>query len=54
MGSAHRDKRHHVGGVEEARELWGDGAAEAAKLHIIADCGKVPTEKEAKLWSMFS
>lgn len=54
MGPKHRDVRHHQGGVEEVRKKWGDLAAEAAKLHIIADIGYVPTEQQAKIWSMFS
>lgn len=55
MGPKHRDKRHHEGGVEEIRKMWGDKAAEAAILHIKADCrGQVPTEQQAKLWSLFS
>ncbi len=33
----HRKLRHHLAGIEEARKLWGDQAAEAARHHIIAD-----------------
>ncbi len=33
----HRDVRHCAVGVEEVRKLWGDKAAEAAKLHILTD-----------------
>ncbi|HZM05951.1 MAG TPA: hypothetical protein VFC44_23360 [Candidatus Saccharimonadales bacterium] len=36
-GMRHRKLRHHRAGVEEVRKLWGDQAAEAARLHIIAD-----------------
>ena len=44
----HRDVRHHDAGVEEARKLFGDRGAEAAKLHIEADYGgRVPTVREA-------
>ena len=41
-GADHRDIRHNVKGVEKVREMWGDRAAEAARIHIIADEGKVP------------
>ena len=37
FGMRHRKKRHHLKGIEEVRALWGDEAAEAARLHIIAD-----------------
>lgn len=40
---AHRQVRHHTKGVEEVRKMWGDEAAKAAELHIIADEGYVPT-----------
>jgi hypothetical protein len=33
----HRKLRHHLAGIEQARKLWGDQAAEAARLYIIAD-----------------
>ena len=33
----HRKLRHHIAGIEQVRKLWGDKAAEAARLHIIAD-----------------
>lgn len=55
QGSKHRDVRHHENGVEEIREKWGEKAAEAAILHIQADCkGIVPTMGQIKLWSLFS
>lgn len=34
---AHRAIRHHVAGVEEVRHKWGDEAAKAATIHILAD-----------------
>lgn len=37
FGGAHRAYRHHTEGVEACRKAWGDGAAEAAKIHILAD-----------------
>ncbi len=36
-GMKHRKKRHHLRGVEEAREFFGDEGAKAARLHIISD-----------------
>jgi hypothetical protein len=36
-GMRHRHKLHHLQGIEEVRSLYGDKAAEAAKLHILAD-----------------
>jgi len=54
LGPKHRSARHHSGGVEQVRKLWGDRAALAAEIHIRKDCGgKVPTEQQAQMWSMF-
>lgn len=36
-GMRHRKLRHHRAGIELVRKLWGDEAAEAARLHVIAD-----------------
>ena len=36
-GPRHRRVRHHLAGVEEVRRQWGDKAAEAALLHVVAD-----------------
>jgi hypothetical protein len=36
-GMRHRRKRHHMKGMMEARRLFGDLAAEAARRHIISD-----------------
>jgi len=33
----HRFFRHNKEGVEEVRKMWGDKAAEAARLHIARD-----------------
>ncbi|MBI4028514.1 MAG: hypothetical protein HY360_26240 [Verrucomicrobia bacterium] len=50
----HRDARHHMGGVEEVRKLWGDDAARGAILHIMLDWeltdeGQIPRDqKEAE------
>jgi hypothetical protein len=54
LGPKHRSARHHAGGVEHVRKMWGDRAAFAAEIHIRKDCGgKVPTEQQAQMWSMF-
>lgn len=36
-GSRHRSLRHHKQGIEEIRQLYGDGAAQAAEIHIRQD-----------------
>ena len=54
LGPKHRSARHHVGGVEQVRKMWGDRAALAAEIHICKDCGgQVPTETQAQMWSLF-
>lgn len=35
--SRHRFLRHHLKGIEEVREMWGDRAAMAAEIHIRQD-----------------
>jgi hypothetical protein len=53
MGPKHRSARHHAGGVEQVRRMWGDQAARAAEIHIMRDCdGVVPSEREAQMVSM--
>ena len=42
----HRQIRHHDEGVEEVRAIWGDEAADAARIHIIQDEGAIPTRQE--------
>ena len=37
LGARHRRRRHHLAGITEVRRLWGDEAAEAARMHVIAD-----------------
>jgi len=44
----HRRYRHHLEALEEVRELFGDGAVEAAKRHIIMDFNTIPTKKEVE------
>jgi hypothetical protein len=50
----HRDIRHHLKGIEQVREMWGEEAAEAARLHIEMDFeGFIPRdEKEVQSWRM--
>lgn len=36
-GFRHRRKRHHEAGIREAANLFGEGAAAAARVHILAD-----------------
>jgi len=33
----HRKLRYHLAGIKQVRKVWGDRAAEAAWLHIMAD-----------------
>lgn len=34
---AHRCITHHQEGIEEVRKMWGDEAAEAARIHVADD-----------------
>ena len=38
-GEYHRGFRHNKKGIEQVREMWGNGAARAAELHILTDMG---------------
>ena len=54
LGPKHRSARHHTGGVEQVRRLWGDRAAQAAEIHIRRDyAGKLPDEESAQVISLF-
>ena len=33
----HRIFRHNMEGIEQIKEMWGDTAAEAARIHILRD-----------------
>ena len=46
LGRKHRSVRHHAGGVALVRKMWGDRAALAAEIHILKDCGVVPSEQD--------
>ncbi len=37
IGMRHRKKRHHLAGITEVRQLFGERAAEAARRHIVSD-----------------
>ena len=46
-GPMHRPFRHHTGGVEQVRAMWGDKAAKAAEIHILKDCcDQILTQEE--------
>ena len=53
LGPKHRGARHHAGGVEQVRKMWGDRAAQAAEIHIRRDCGVVPSQQDAQMVSLF-
>ena len=54
LGPKHRSARHHTGGVEQVRKIWGNRAAQAAEIHIRRDCGgKLPDEKSVQMLSLF-
>lgn len=48
FGPLHRFMRHHWTGVEEAGEKFGPLARRAAIIHILKDCGRVPTDQDWK------
>jgi len=45
-GPLHRFARHHWRGVDECGNLWGNQARKAAIIHILKDCGWVPTARD--------
>jgi len=53
LGTKHRSARHHAGGIEQVRKMWGDRAARAAEIHILRDCGMIPTEAQAQMVGLF-
>lgn len=47
----HRSFRHHVDGVNQVRQMWGEEAAQAAEIHIRRDfpgLDHIPTVEEWK------
>ena len=53
MGRKHRLVRHYAGGVELARKKWGDRAARAAEIHILKDCGVIPSLEDVQQGTLF-
>lgn len=45
-GPHHRFVRHHTGGIEEATKLFGERGRKAALIHILRDCGHIPTPQQ--------
>src|SRR5580698_8450348 len=48
LGPFHRRERHHVEGVDEARSLFGEMGARAAKIHVLRDCFGLPSKDDYK------
>ena len=46
MGPSHRRIRHHREGIEQARSLFGDEGALAAKIHVLRDCRHIPEQRD--------
>lgn len=46
LGPMHRCGRHHTRGVKEAGELFGELGRKAALVHILKDCGHIPTARQ--------
>jgi hypothetical protein len=44
-GPKHRKHRHCWKGVREAEQLFGPEGAKAAIVHIVRDCGGVPSQR---------
>lgn len=45
FGPLHRFMNHHNGGIEEAFQRFGIDGANAAMIHILKDCGWIPTKQ---------
>lgn len=45
FGPRHRRHRHCWKGVREARSIFGEQGAKAAIVHIVRDCGGVPSQR---------
>ena len=46
FGPLHRFWRHHTRGVREARGIFGFEGGQAATIHILKDCGSIPTPRD--------
>lgn len=44
-GQQHRFVRHHNWGIQEAEALFSEREGEAAIVHILRDCGHIPTTR---------
>ena len=45
-GPRHRFDRHHWEGISKCKELFGDLGEQAAIVHVLKDCGIIPTESD--------
>jgi hypothetical protein len=48
-GAMHRKFRHHLEGIGEAGELFGERAATAAAIHVIRDCRHIPRKRDYEI-----
>lgn len=48
FGPLHRFSRHHTRGIGEAAGLFGVRGLKAASIHVLKDCGHIPT---ARAWN---
>jgi hypothetical protein len=46
FGPRHRFVKHHWEGVAKAEELFGETGKQAAIIHILRDCGHIPSAKD--------
>ena len=51
-GPEHRKYRHHLEGIDEARELFGEIGGAAATIHILRDCRNVPHKHDYETQSV--
>jgi hypothetical protein len=47
-GPLHRFVYHHSRGIKDVKEKFGDIAEKAAIIHILKDCGRIPSARD---WS---
>jgi len=46
FGPLHRFMNHHTRGVREAQERFGERGRLASTIHILKDCGRIPTARQ--------
>jgi hypothetical protein len=46
FGPLHRFWRHHSRGIDEAEKLFGTIGRKAAMIHILKDCGHIPSARD--------